>query len=49
MDTIHLSFLLDRIREGQMQHGALLHDLAQDQQEALRLLRSIITLLRDRP
>ena len=49
MDTIHLSFLLDRIREGQMQHGALLSDLARDQQEALRLLRHSCKLLRERP
>ena len=49
MDTTHLSILLDRLREGQIQQAMMLHDLAQDLREALRLQRSILTLLRDRP
>src|SRR5262245_2795263 len=49
MDTMHLTFLLDRLREGQIQQGALLDDLARDQQEVLRLLRGLIKRLRDTP
>ena len=49
MDTTHLSILLDRLREGQIQHAMVLHDLTQDLREALRLQRSILTLLRDKP
>jgi hypothetical protein len=49
MDTTHLSILLDRLREGQIQQAMALHDLAQNLREALRLQRDIINLLRDRP
>jgi hypothetical protein len=40
--------LLDRIREEQLQQGALLQDIAERQEESIRLLRGIGKVLRER-
>jgi hypothetical protein len=39
--------LLDRIREEQLQQGTLLHDIAERQDESIRLLSNIGELLRE--
>jgi hypothetical protein len=40
--------LLDRMREGQLQQTALLQDIAERQDESIRLLRGIGKMLRER-
>jgi hypothetical protein len=48
MDSTHIHLLLDRIREEQHHQGRLLLDIADQQEEGLRLLRSIFKTLRER-
>ena len=38
-DTTHIHLLLDRIREQQHHHGAVLLDIAERQEEGLKLLK----------
>ena len=49
MELTHVHLLLDRIREDQHHHGAMLQDIADRQEEGLKLLKGIFKLARDRP
>ena len=47
-DTTHIHLLLQSIREDQLHQGSLLEDIAERQEEGLRLLRGIFKQLRER-
>jgi hypothetical protein len=47
-DRTHIHLLLDRIREEQYHQGATLQDITERQEEALKLLKGIFRLVRDR-
>ena len=48
-DRTYIHLLLDSIREEQHHQGAMLLDITERQEEALKLLKGIFRLVRDRP
>jgi len=49
MDTTHIHLLLDRIREAQHMQEAMLLDIAERQEDALRFLQAIFRGVREKP